>query len=206
MRLARRCGIPVPIAEHRNGAYVVERFDRAQSGNSGKMQKLHVEDVLQLTDRFPHAKYTLDFVEVGEVLVRLGVGLADLARLIQLYAFSYMIGNGDLHEKNVSAIRRSTGQWVLAPGYDLLSTLPYVGKIHGSDSMALALMDESYGRFTMDEFLAYGAHFSLPERSTLNVIRRLAKAVTKHAPGVLLPSLEESVVQQVLARAGSLVE
>lgn len=56
------------------------------------------------------------------------------ARLLRLVAFSYAIGNGDLHGKNVS-VYGSDGQVELTPAYDALSTLPY-----GDTHMALELV------------------------------------------------------------------
>ena len=40
-------------------------------------------------------------------------------------AYSYLIGNGDLHARNVSLLVQPNGRIVLAPAYDLLSTVPY---------------------------------------------------------------------------------
>lgn len=62
-----------------------------------------------------------------------------MLRLIQLVAFSYLIGNGDLHGKNFSIGATRDGRWEPTPAYDLVSTQPYLG---WHDPMAL----DFYGR------------------------------------------------------------
>lgn len=61
-----------------------------------------------------------------------------------------MIGNGDLHAKNVSLLW--TDVVSLNPAYDLLSTLPYP---HLSPNMALLLEGKDVN-FKVDDFVAFG--------------------------------------------------
>src|SRR5204862_415986 len=82
-------------------------------------------------------------VSVVRSLADLAAGVAELgsapivevAKLVRLVAFSYLIANGDLHAKNVSLrTSHADGRIELTPAYDLVSTLPY-----GDRKMALAL-------------------------------------------------------------------
>nr|WP_231912530.1 HipA domain-containing protein [Rhodococcus sp. EPR-157] len=47
------------------------------------------------------------------------------AELLRLTAYSYAIGNGDLHGKNYSIHQNGRGMWSVTPAYDLLCTQPY---------------------------------------------------------------------------------
>ncbi|MFI5384812.1 MAG: type II toxin-antitoxin system HipA family toxin [Fimbriimonadales bacterium] len=196
MKLARRCGLDAAEVSLRDGALVVTRFDRIVDGH--QVRKVHVEDLLQAMDLYPNSKYSLEFAELMNTMRRLGVSKVSLLDALRQYVFSYLIGNGDLHAKNLSLI--FDGQWRLSPAYDLLSTLPYADLLPGADRMALALSNESYGRFTRDEFIGFGGEFDLPAPAVSGMIQRLCRAISNYAPG-LAPA---SIVETVLERARSL--
>jgi serine/threonine-protein kinase HipA len=52
-------------------------------------------------------------------------GPAVARELYRLFLFSYWIGNGDLHLKNVALLQPPGGAYALSPAYDLLCTLFY---------------------------------------------------------------------------------
>jgi serine/threonine-protein kinase HipA len=147
LSMAADCGLPVPrhqLLHDRLGraALLVDRFDRvSQDGNFVRVPQ---EDACQVLGRYPAAKYRLSFQDVAVALadaVDQTGGSRPLAmrRLLEIGAFSYLIGNGDLHGKNLSIRRSTMGAWEVTPAYDLLSTQPYTG---WQDPMALAM----YGR------------------------------------------------------------
>jgi len=155
LRAAKDCGIPTARAHLVHDAsgepgLLVERFDRVRSG------RLHVEDVCQLLDLPPGRKYQVSFREVVEVVARwASAPTVETMRLLELYAFSYLIGNGDLHAKNVSLIWSPVVR--LSPAYDLLSTLPYPNL---ERRMALPL-DGRDDNFRLDHFVSFGERYRL---------------------------------------------
>jgi serine/threonine-protein kinase HipA len=200
MRLARRCKIDV--ADTRLGDHVlaVTRFDRIYNQTSQQINRVHVEDMLQVMDRFPNSKYSFEYVELISAMKNLGVSKGSLLAALRLYVYSYIIGNGDLHAKNVSLIyEKAEREWRIAPAYDLLSTLPY-----GEPRMALALDDEAFGRFTLSDFLEFGHKFGLPEIAVRDMISRTQTAVLKYAPDLLRGILSPEAVGTILERAASL--
>ena len=205
MNLARRCGLKVPKAKVERGIYVVERFDRELVGRD-QVRKVHVEDMLQVMDLFPNSKYGVDFVEICQAMERVGVSMAGILEAMKLYAFSYLVGNGDLHAKNVSLVRKSDGQWVLSPFYDIVSTLPYQNIITGADTMALALADESFGRFELGEFIEFGKQFGIPEKATRKAVTSVARSVQRFAAAMLSRVLSNEDAAVVLTRAVRLLD
>ena len=202
MTLARKCGLRAPRSRIESGVYVIERFDRENLEN-GNIHKLHVEDMLQVMNLFPHRKYGLDFVEICQTMEQLGVSAAGILETMKLYAFSYIVGNGDLHAKNVSLIRRENGQWMPSPVYDIVSTLPYKETLLGADLMALALADEALGRFDLGDFVGFGVRFGIPERAVRNEITKIAGSVGRNAT-TLRSGLPDEVIQVVTSRAEGL--
>ncbi len=209
MEAARRCGIRTARTKLYETALVVTRFDRVYDPDTKSQKQIHVEDGLQLLNQYNNAKYTHSFEELLRQFVEVGANLSVLLECLELYVFSYIIGNGDLHEKNISLLRDpDNGQWVRTPAYDLVSTLPYGAEIDGADRMALALSDENYGRFTRNEFNEFGESFGLKSKAVSTMIDRLVNRSPNWLS--LLPSLPYSpevlamLESEITARLGSL--
>lgn len=177
LRVAKSCGINVnsaTLVQDRDGndGLLVERFDRIKQG--GVLRKLHQEDACQLLGMVPAHKYEVSFKSIAEALVGICTApIVEIDRLIRLYMFSYLIGNSDLHAKNISVI---WGEAVtLTPGYDLLSTLPYA---HLDQHMALKLEGKD-ANFKTKDFVAFGQRFGVPEKPIQNSIDNLCQQITK---------------------------
>lgn len=161
LRMAGDCGLcvnPAKLVKDRAGAsgLLVERFDRHFDPAKKAVFKLHQEDACQFLDRYPADKYRVKFSEIAEGLSVCTAPILEVAKLIRLKAFSYLIGNGDLHAKNVSLFAPyGTGRLELSPAYDLLSTLPY-----GDQKMALQFegRDDNLKR---QHFVAFGKRFEV---------------------------------------------
>ena len=180
--LAGACGLPVPdhrLLPDRAGrlGLLVTRFDRVVAG--GATRRLAQEDACQVLGRYPAAKYRLTFQEVAAGLARAveeGGGSRPLAlrRALETAAFSYLIGNGDLHGKNLSVRQAPSGLWEVTPAYDLVSTQPYAG---WRDPMSLPMYGRA-NRLTRRWWLDAAQRLGLPERAIARVLDRLV-AVTR---------------------------
>jgi serine/threonine-protein kinase HipA len=172
MTMAAACGLRVAKtsllhdAEGRS-ALLVTRFDR-----EGRT-RIAQEDACQVADVYPASKYRIKtetaITELAEACARGGGSrVAAVAELLKTVAFSWLIGNGDLHGKNLS-IYKPNGIWQPTPAYDLLCTQPYAG---WKDPMALNL----YGRankLTRANFIEAGERLGLRQRATATMIDAL---------------------------------
>jgi serine/threonine-protein kinase HipA len=136
LRMAGACGLitaKAALVRDADGAagLLVQRFDRIPV-KKGDRVELHQEDACQFLERYPSDKYLLSCSEIARgIQSQSSAPMVEVAKLIRLVAFSYLIANGDLHAKNISL--RTVGNTIgLTPAYDLLSSLPY-----GDRSMAL---------------------------------------------------------------------
>lgn len=162
--MAEACGFRVPprrVVADRAGApgLLVERFDRVREG--GRVARLPQEDVCQMTGRWPADKYRPSLREVTEaVTASVSAPAASVLELVRLTAFSYLIGNGDMHAKNIS-VRWLPGERIaeLTPAYDLLSTAPY-----GLDDRLALHMDGRTGRIRGRDLARFAETFSVPSR------------------------------------------
>ena len=175
MTMASACGLrtaSTTLLHDANGrsALLVARFDRAAE------RRIQQEDACQITDLYPASKYRIPtetaLTNLANACARGGGSkIAALAELLKTVAFSWLIGNGDLHGKNLS-IYNPDGIWQPTPAYDLLCTQPYTG---WRDPMALNL----YGRankLNRKHFVEAGERLGLRTRAVTNMLDELAEA------------------------------
>jgi serine/threonine-protein kinase HipA len=160
---------------------LVERFDRPVQPNGGT-GRLAVEDGSQLLGLYPADKYNVSYEELCHALAeQCAARLPALRNLALQGAFAWLVGNGDLHAKNVSVVQGLTapGEWSVAPVYDIPSTVPY-----GDRSLALPLGGKRTG-ISRRHFLAWATELGLPPRAATAVVDLALKAA-----GPLVAALE----------------
>lgn len=113
-----QCGL-VPFKGGNELAYITRRFDRAEGG-----EKIPQEDLLQCAGRRSHEKYDLTYEQAGQI-IRASTGkLPPVLDMIQRVILAYIIGNNDLHMKNLSLQRLEENKSGLldrlTPNYDVL--------------------------------------------------------------------------------------
>ena len=176
LKMAGACGLRVPphrIVKDRFGTsgLLVERFDRLRT--AGRVVRLPQEDACQLIGRRPVDKYRLSLREVaGAVTAAVAAPAVAVLELTLLTAFSYLIGNGDCHGKNISV------RWLpeermaeVTPMYDLLSTAPY----NLYDRLALP-MDGRDNRIRGKDLVRFAKTWEVPtqlvQRKLENMLQR----------------------------------
>src|SRR6266545_4524368 len=120
-------------------AYAVRRFDRA-----GRRRRVHIEDLAQVRNIYPEAKYSGNYETVAALVYR-GRDAEALREFARRLAFTILIANGDGHLKNWSLIYRDARTPTLSPAYDLVATAPY--REHLTDQETLALKFGGSRRF-----------------------------------------------------------
>lgn len=161
---------------------LVERFDRVPlpGGGPDDVLRLAVEDGAQVLKLYPADKYNVGYGQVCHALAEhCSAPLPALRNLAIQGAFAWLTGNGDLHAKNVSMVQQPHGEWVIAPVYDIPSTVVY-----GDKTLALTLDGKRTG-ISRRHFLGWATELGLPERSAAQVLELALKA-----SGPLLADLE----------------
>ncbi|MFC9771369.1 MULTISPECIES: type II toxin-antitoxin system HipA family toxin [unclassified Pseudarthrobacter] len=165
---------------------LVERFDRvppleaAAGAGSDEVLRLAVEDGAQVLGLYPADKYNVGYGQVCRALAEhCAAPLPALRNLALQGAFAWLTGNGDLHAKNVSMVQDPRAGWVIAPVYDIPSTVVY-----GDKTLALAIDGKRTG-ISRRHFLGWTAGLGLPERAATKVIE-----LALRASGPLVADLE----------------
>ncbi len=132
LAIGRELGLLAAAAQPRlvgdQSMLVVARYDRS-IGADGAVTRLHQEDFCQALGIAPERKYQREggpglrdcFALASRATT---VPAIDLARLLDGWALSFLVGNHDAHAKNVSLLYTS-GETAVAPIYDVLSTVIY---------------------------------------------------------------------------------
>jgi serine/threonine-protein kinase HipA len=185
MNMAATVGLTVPphgLFPMADGTfcYIVKRFDRLDSG--GKLQK---ETLFQISGQ--ENKYAGSLESLGKIIHRYTTrtGL-DALYFFERVLLCFIIGNGDMHQKNWALLTDPQGVVKLAPCYDFVSSKVYLpnesdsaltvnGKHHGltrKDFEVLATtlrIDPKAAQFALNTMSSHREHFmTLAKTSTLS--------------------------------------
>lgn len=137
MRLARCLDIEVPFhgllyCADKSFSYFIKRFDRI-----GKGKKLALEDFAQLSHLKRDSKYDFSMEKIINVIDRYCTfPVIEKKKLFALTIFNFLIGNEDMHLKNLSLITNDN-KIMLSPCYDLINTTLALQK--AKEEIALSL-------------------------------------------------------------------
>ena len=97
-------------------AYITKRIDR----NNG--QKVHMEDMCQLTERLTEHKYKGSYEQIAKAIKKYTANSGlDVTDFYELVLFSFLTGNNDMHLKNFSLLKSNLA-YNLCPAYDLVAS------------------------------------------------------------------------------------
>ena len=170
MRIAESFGIqtvPSSLIRLQSGelSYITKRIDRTEDG-----QKIHMLDMFQITEAFD--KYKSSMEKIGKALNNHSANtLLDMIFFFELALFCFLTGNNDMHLKNFSMIKSTSG-WLLAPAYDLLN----VAIVNPEDQEELALTIEGKkSNLQRIHFETLGERLGLTNKQIDSVFSRFLK-------------------------------
>ena len=162
------CGL-IPLAGGQL-AFITRRMDR-----EGK-EKLHMEDMCQLTDRLTEQKYRGSMEKVGKAVLHYCTNsLFDAIRLFEVSLFCFLTGNADMHLKNFSLLYRPGGEINLSPAYDLLPTQLLLPE--DQEESALTINGKKR-RLTKKDFISFAQSLMLNDKQITNVFARFSDNLT----------------------------
>ncbi|MBT9465313.1 type II toxin-antitoxin system HipA family toxin [Hydrogenophaga sp.] len=175
----------------------VTRFDRDHDG------RVHFEDFAQVLGLPPEQKYAESYVAIAAVLMSLPQGgPAAVHELLRRIEVNELLGNADMHLKNLGLLYRDRRHAELAPAYDITSTLIY----NGARGHALVLMPGAQKQhaapiFNPQRLQAFCNLLGLQVAGCAKVVRDVAAEAAQHwlAP-ILASGLTPRQKQQLLAR------
>lgn len=152
-----------------NLAYITKRVDR------NKKQKIHMEDMCQITERLTEDKYYGSYEQIAKAILKYSVnpGL-DVVNFYEQVLFSYLTGNADMHLKNFSLINTPGIGYTLAPAYDMVAT----ALVNPADNEELALtLNGRKRKITRNDFVAAFTTAKIDIKAQENVFKKFEKAI-----------------------------
>jgi serine/threonine-protein kinase HipA len=162
--------VPHCLIRLQNGslAYITKRIDR------NKKNKLHMEDMCQLTERLTEDKYHGSYEQIAKAIMKYSAtpGL-DIVNFFEQVLFSFLTGNADMHLKNFSLIRKPGIGNVLAPAYDLVAT----ALVNPADKEDLSLtLNGKKKKITRNDFLVTFQALNLDPKQQENIFSKMMAA------------------------------
>jgi len=173
MNIAESAGMEVPphglfYLADKKLCYIVKRFDRGENA-----EKIHVEDMAQLSEMPPDAKYESSLEKVGRLIIKYSRRpYIDIVYFIERVIFCFLTGNGDMHLKNWSLIsvkEKDYAGYQLSPCYDLLCSKIY---LPDEDESALTINGKR-NRISKDDFFALSQYLKVDNKAYENAFSRI---------------------------------
>lgn len=206
MQMAQATGIktvPYALLYHsQTFAYITKRIDRRNG------QMLAMEDFCQLDGRLTEDKYRGSYERCAKIISSYSAirGL-DITELFLRIAFSFAVGNSDMHLKNFSLIETPKGEYILSPAYDMLST----NVILPEDQEQLALtLNGKKQNIRRKDFFVFAETIGIPEKSAEKMIakvvmrkdRFITMCAESYLPEELKHRLSELIEKRLAILAG----
>lgn len=179
-------------------AYLTRRIDRTGG------DKLHMEDMCQLTERLTEDKYKGSLEQIAKTIRRFSANPGfDLVELLRLSVVCFLAGNADMHLKNFSLLYAPDGSVGLAPAYDLVSTALVLPE--DKEESALTINGKK-SRLREDDFSAFARSLGITAKvyeNTLHEIHDLMPGVLAIIASSFLSGRNKSVYTTLLSERGS---
>ena len=150
--------LPVGGVNH----FLTERFDRKSGG-----EKVHVQSLRALS---PLAN---DYMNLFWLCEKMHLPSEQREELFRRMVFNFVAGISDDHNRNFSFLMDSSGQWSLAPAYDLMFTSnTWVNPAALSHSLG---MWQKRAHVTLDDFVDFGSDLDIPDCQS--IVREVCECV-----------------------------
>ena len=148
--------------------YLTLRMDRGRKG-----EKISMLDMCQLTNRLTEHKYYGTYLQLAETIKKYSSApMLDVQRYWEVVLFSWITGNSDMHCKNFSLIDTGSGEYALAPAYDLLAVL--LADPGDSEEMAMSFtVGGAKNGFGRNTFMAAFTQSGIPAAVANKMIERM---------------------------------
>jgi serine/threonine-protein kinase HipA len=183
-----------------NLAYITKRIDRS------KKNKLHMEDMCQLTERLTEDKYHGSYEQVANAIMKYSAyPVLDVVNFFEQVLFSFLTGNSDMHLKNFSLIKKPETGYRLSPAYDMVST----ALVNPGDTEELALtLNGKKKKLNRQDFITSFKTLKLETKQQDNLFKKMSNAKAKWIDFIEISFLslqfKETMQQLIIERTNRL--
>jgi serine/threonine-protein kinase HipA len=171
--MAREAGLTMSdchlLAENGRAHFMTRRFDRPADSD-----KLHMQTLCALGHYDFNQAGGYSYEQAFDLARRIGLYQPDLTELYRRAICHSLSRNQDDHTKNISFTMDRSGQWILAPAYDVTYSYNPSGDWTSSHQMTL---NGKRDHFTTDDLLKAATAADVKPRAAKNIITHLHGAL-----------------------------
>ncbi len=170
--MARAAGISISesrlLEENGRAHFMTRRFERIDGA------KLHLQTLCAMQHLDYRQRATHDYSQYFQTITALNLPLHELAEAYRRMAFNVLATNCDDHTKNHSFLMDQTGEWHLAPAYDLTHSFNPNGEWTYQHLMSV---NGKFRNINRNDFHAVGDRFLVPDYK--GIIRSVSAAIKR---------------------------
>ena len=173
--------------------FMTRRFDRLAQGDKLHMQSLAAMVHLDFNQAGAHG-----YEQAFDAMRRLDLPASSTAEMYRRMVFNIIARNQDDHVKNIAFLMDRSGNWVLAPAFDMIYSYQPSGKWTSSHQMTV---NGKRDNFTLDDFLTCGKSALLKRgqaKKILNEVRQVVSCWRNYAEQAGVNSLQRDNIQKTL--------
>jgi serine/threonine-protein kinase HipA len=166
-------------------AYITRRVDRQ------KGEKLHMEDMCQLTERLTEHKYRGSHEQIAKAVLKYSANPGfDVVNFYEMVVFSFLTGNSDMHLKNFSLLKSNRKDYNLCPAYDMVASQLVVT---GDDEELALTLNGKKKKLKQNDFVVAMKSAGISDKSISNIFTKFEKALPQWHNFIEISFLPESV-------------
>jgi len=164
--MARRAGIDMTACrlfeENGRSHFMTERFDRRENG-----EKIFMQSLCALAHFDFNRARAYGYEQALQFMQELEMGMDQLEQLFRRAVFNIMARNQDDHTKNIAFLMDKSGEWRLAPAFDLTYSYNAQGVWTSQHQMSL---NGKCDQFTIDDIRTAARRFRLYRGKRLDTL------------------------------------
>lgn len=172
--MAKDCGIQMNecrlFQEGKRSHFMTRRFDRLPNGD-----KLHYQSLAAMSHLDYSLPGTASYEQIFHVLRKLGFGHKETSQMFRRMVFNILAQNNDDHVKNFGFLMNRTGEWSLAPAFDVTYSYKPGGKWAASHQLSLG---GKRGDFTLSDFLKCEKNAQLKRDEAKQIIEKTQEVIS----------------------------
>ena len=151
--------------------FMTRRFDRTQGGD-----KVHMQTLAALAHYDFNLAGAYSYEQALQIIRKLGMGMDEVEEQFRRMAFNIVARNQDDHVKNISFLMDRSGQWALAPAYDVTWSYNPRGAWTSSHQMSL---NGKRDRFSRNDFMACAESAGIQKGRAQTILDEVTRIVSQ---------------------------
>lgn len=173
--MALECGIEITecrlFKENGRAHFMTRRFDRLAGG-----EKLHMQSLCALAHYDFNMAGAYSYEQALLVMRQLQLPMQAIEQLFRRMVFNIVARNQDDHVKNIAFLMNKSGQWSLAPAFDMTYSFNPEGAWTASHQMT---MNGKRKHFTLEDFKACAKVASMKRGRAATILAEVQATVSK---------------------------